>query len=181
MMRPGDEKQRARAVRAEFGLSNNGKEQVGVEFELLDRDGALMTWYGSFASDASSAIAINGLRAAGWRGTDLSNLSSLDVSVQMTPEVDLVVGDDEYNGQIRRKIKFINPRGGLAMKAPVRGDALKAFAVRMKGAVLAYDQIAATKQEAAVPRARTAWASADRPPTTADADAAGTGDEKVPF
>jgi len=133
-----DEKVRARAMRAELGESSNGNVQIGIEFALLDT-GARMTWYGTFTEKADK-FTLKGMRAAGWTGLDVSDLGSLDASMTETPEVELVIGDDDlYNGQVRRKIKFINRGGGLAMKAPLQGDALKVFAAKMRAKVAAFD------------------------------------------
>jgi len=144
-MREGDENVRARAMRAELGESSTGSEQIGIEFALLDQDGARMTWYGNFKSEKSTEIALKGMRAAGWRGLDVSDLSSLDCSVATTPEVVLVIGDDSYtkeNGTTvtSRKIKFINSAGGLNMKKPLAGDGLKVFAAKMRGRVAMFDK-----------------------------------------
>jgi len=125
-----DERVRAKAMRAELGESSNGNVQVGIEFAILDTGGR-MTWYGSF-SEKAKPFTLKGLRAAGWTGLDVSDLGSLDASMTETPEVELVIGDHEYEGKTSRRIKFINRGGGLNMKAPLQGDALKAFAAKMR-------------------------------------------------
>jgi hypothetical protein len=129
---------RARAVKAALGLAKSGSEQVGVQFELLDVSGQSITWYGSFANDQAFEITMKGMRAAGFRGDDLADLSSLEDG--NTPEVTLVVVHETYQGKTQVKVKFINAGGGLAMKTQLEGDQAKAFAARMKGRVLAFNQ-----------------------------------------
>jgi hypothetical protein len=111
MLENGD--YRAKASRGALGLAGNGTEQVGVEFDLLDKPGNKLTWYGYF-TEKGTDIALRGLRTAGWKGTDLSDLSSL--SDPEVPEVILVVEQETYEGKTRPKVKFINSTGGLAMR-----------------------------------------------------------------
>ena len=154
MLEAGD--YRARAAKAALGLSSNGNEQVGVEFELLDLPGQKITWYGSFASDEAFDITVRGLRAAGFRGNDLADLSSLNDG--SAPEVILVVVHETYQGKTRAKVKFINSTGGLAMKNQLTPEQAEAFAKRMKGKFLAFDQRVGT------PRSRNGPASRDEGP-----------------
>lgn len=131
--------QRARAIGAGLGKSGRGSEQVGILFLLLDDDGnqsGRMTYYGSF-SDKAFDITLKAMRTAGWTGTNLDDLSSLGDG--NTPEVSLVIENEEYNGVTRPKIKWVNA-GGLAMKDQLEPSEAQSFAAKMRGAVLAYDQ-----------------------------------------
>lgn len=127
---------RARAAEARLGFTGTGKEQVAVRFELLDFPGQSITSYHFFSSDKAIEISMKGLRAAGFRGSDLSDLSSLSGE---TPEVILVVEHETYNGKTSAKVKFINAAGGLAMKDALDPAAAKSFAQRMKAKILAFD------------------------------------------
>lgn len=125
----------ARPVQAALGYTKNGAECVGVELEFLD-NGQHMTWYGYF-TEASTERTIESLRFCGWTGEDLSDLSEIgsqNVTVQATVE------QDEYNGEVRAKVAWINRGGGLALSNPLDERQAKAFAARMKGSVMAYDQ-----------------------------------------
>jgi len=166
---------RAKALEAKLGLSSGGNEQVGVRFALLDREGESITWYGTF-SEAAFEIAVRGLRAAGWKGDDLSDLSSL--SGDSVPEVDLVVERETYQGKTRAKVKFINSGGGLAMKQALVGDQAKAFAERMRAKVLAFNQQAGKPAETK-PKSNSRQVS-DGPPYPRDEDAP-QGGEDIPF
>ena len=136
---------RAKAVEAKLGLSQNGNEQVGVRFALLDREGESITWYGTF-TEAATEIALRGLRAAGWKGDDLSDLSSLCNG--SAPEVELVVERETYQDKTRAKVKFINSAGGLAMKQALGPEQAKAFAERMRAKVLVFNQAVGKPAEA---------------------------------
>lgn len=126
---------RARAIKGALGVSQNGNEQVGVEFDLLDLPGQKIAWYGTF-TEAAFDIAMRGLRAAGMTGDDLSDFAW----VQSAPEVMLVVDHETYQQKTRAKVKFINSFGGLAMKKPLEGVEAQSFAERMRARVLLFNQ-----------------------------------------
>lgn len=122
---------RARA----WGLGEtNGKETIAVQFEILtpDAEANHMTWYGFFTEKAWERT-IDALRYCGWEGNDLADLAGLDKN-----EVELVVDDEDYQGNMVAKIKWIN-RLGVALKAPLTGDNLKGFAARMRDQIKAKD------------------------------------------
>ena len=133
ILQPGE--YRARAVKGALGVSQNGNEQVGVEFELIEVPGQHITWYGTF-TDAAFDIAMRGLRSAGMTGDDLSDFSW----VEKAPEVMLVVDHETYQGKTKVKVKFINSLGGLAMKKPLEGVEARSFAERMRAKVLLFNQ-----------------------------------------
>lgn len=126
---------RGRAVEWALAETNDGKEQIAVLFEFLDEAhvGKRMTWYGSFSDTqlrdgrTVAEMTLDALRTMGWQGDDVSNIAALP------DEVSLVVGQDTYNGVSKSKIKFVNGKAGLAIKAPMPVDKAKAFAARMKG------------------------------------------------
>lgn len=125
---------KARATAAEWGIAGTGAEQIGVEFEILEGDfiGERISWYGFFATDKQTQFTIKALRAAGWQGDDLAELSSIDGSTDCVIEVE----HEEYDGETRAKVKFVNKPGGIAMKTVMTPEQRRAFAARMKGAVL---------------------------------------------
>lgn len=150
---------RGRAVSAMLGETATGKEQVAIQFEFLEMNEQL-TYYGYF-TDAAREHAFKALRAAGWTGDDLSDLSG--VGGPDAPEVSLVVENEEYQGHVYPKIRWVNvPGGGPAVKNPLSADKAKAFAARMKGAVLAFDKSAGTPK--AKPVSRTGPLSPEPPP-----------------
>lgn len=142
---------RAKAVRAELGETNTGNVQVGIAFQLTAEEysGQKLTWYGTF-TDKAMPITLKALRTAGWKGEDVSDLSS--IGGPDAPEVDLVVENEEYQGQWRTKVKWVNAAGGPMMKTALTGDKAKAFAAKMRGAVLAFDKAAGATKAAPSPR-----------------------------
>ena len=158
-------KHRARAKSAALGLTSTGKEQVGVEFEILTDGhvGTSITWYGYFTEDTTERT-IKSLRICGWAGTELDNLNGIDSN-----EVELEVEEDTYNGKTSAKVKWINKPGGLAMKSQLDPVQARSFAQRMKGAIAALDKATGTKP-AQRPAAR-APARNDDPPMPDDRDA----------
>ncbi len=135
---------RARAESWDLGFTSSGKEQVGVVCHLIDI-GQRIAWYGYF-TEKSTPYTIAALRAFGFRGTDLSDLTGLDA------EVELVIDHETYEGKTRAKIKFVNtPGGGAILKAPMDDPSKRAFAARMKGAFVAHDKTAPAPAPKPVP------------------------------
>ena len=176
---------RAKARRAALGKSSTGKEQVAVEWEMLDAPSgqSSITSYHYFSSEKAIEIAMDQLRAGGFKGDDLSDLSSLYPDAN-PPEVELVVAHEEYNGKWSAKVRYVNSLGGLAMAHPLDETQAKAFAARMRGAIAAYDQArglpAAARQPAPRPAARPSGPS----PGSAASEPVGPwgpSDDDVPF
>lgn len=179
-MYENQEKKRARAINAAVGRAGTGTHQIAIEFEFLEEPGGI-TYYGPL-TDAAFEYTMKAIRSAGFQGDDLSDLSSLTGE---TPEVVLVIGPEEYNGKITRKVKFINSVGGLALKDALQGDELTAFARRMKGKIGAFDRRAdpASASRRATPRPRNG--SDDEPPVEhldqRAAEELGNGPDDIPF
>jgi hypothetical protein len=166
---------RARSKSAALGTTKSGKEQVAVTFDLLDLPGQSITWYGFF-SEAAFEIAMRGLRAAGFQGDDLSNLSSL----QPGPECFLVVDHETYDGKVRAKVKFINSgEGGIPLKAQLEPDAARAFAAKMKGRIVAFDK--SPDAPKATKPATKATPTHDGPPLDVLDKQAGEQSDDIPF
>lgn len=143
-MYENQEKKRARAINAAIGKAGTGTHQIAIEFEFLDETGGI-TYYGPL-TDKALEYTMKAIRTAGFEGDDLSDLSSLTGE---TPEVMLVIGPEEYEGKVTRKVKFINSMGGLALKDALQGDDLSAFAKRMKGKIVSLERGQAKPQRRA--------------------------------
>lgn len=137
---------RARAIEGALGFTKGGKEQVAVQFDLLDFEGQRITWYGYFTENTTQST-FRALRSCGWTGSDLSDLSEL--SNPNGPEVYLVIEHETYEGKTTAKVRWVNGASGLAMKNAMAPDQAKAFAARMQAQLAAFD--AATKQAEAAP------------------------------
>lgn len=171
---------RARAVGAALGETKGGKEQVAVEFELLTDDltpGQRITWFGYF-TEKTTARTIESLRICGWTGSDLTDLEGIGAN-----EVELVVENEEWEGKTRAKVQWVNKAGGgLSLAAPLSADKAKAFAARMKGAVLAFDQAAGQPRKPAPKKVNVTIGSVSpTPPPHTDDDLGVFDDDKPPF
>lgn len=123
---------KAVAQEAELGESGNGTEQVWVLFRITEpgeHEGDEISWYGYFKSDASIRIALGGLRAAGWTGNDISDLSSLCPS---ETECSLVIKHETYEGETRARVAFVNELGrGGGQANPMDEGKKKKFAATL--------------------------------------------------
>ena len=141
---------RARAREAQLGYTQGGKEQIAVQFELLDEGagGAMLTWYGYFTEKTTSRT-LEALRICGWIGDDLSNLAGVTSN-----EVELVVEPEEgLDGQQRMRVRWVNRLGGgaLALKNAMDDQQRREFAARMKGDVIASKQASGPAAAAPAP------------------------------
>jgi hypothetical protein len=174
---------RAKAIDAQLSFTSKGTEQVAVRFALIDFPNQTITWWGYF-SEAAFDIAMKGLRAAGFKGNDLADLSSL--SEERSPEVVLVVAHETYKDKVSARVKFINSAGGMALKDALQPDQAKAFAERMKGKVLAFDQSAGAPpasppKPGARPAQRTGSVPSDTTPLELLEAQAGQQSDDIPF
>jgi hypothetical protein len=133
---PGRHRARALPGSVDFGYSSAGNEQIAVTFQLVDEPhaGQTITWFSSFASDKATAITLRALRTCGWLGDNLADLEGIDAS-----EVDLVCEEEEYEGERRLRVRWVNPPGGARLAQPMSEGERRAFAERMRGTVLAMD------------------------------------------
>jgi hypothetical protein len=144
----------ARATGAALGESGTKKTpQVEVAFEITTAEyaGERITWYG-FLTDKTQERTIEALRYAGWRGTDLADLS--DLSREDVPNVELVIAPDTYEGKTSMKVQFVNRIGGRIGSA-LPADKAKALAAKFRGVIASVDQ--RLKAEGAAP-------AQDKPP-----------------
>jgi len=127
---------RAKARTWALAESSKGTPEAAVEFVIIapaDFAGQSITWHG-YLSEAAFARSVESLRHCGWKGDDLSDLAGLDAN-----EVDIVIANEEYEGETHAKVRWVNKAGGLAVKSPMTPDKAKAFAAAMKGQVRAVD------------------------------------------
>lgn len=130
---------RAKAISKDLCFTSTGKEQVAVGFEVTDggpQHGRHITWFGFF-TDAAMGYTFEKLRILGWQGSDVSDLSGIGES----GEVEIVCGEEQYNGKTYIKVQFINALGsaGMAVKNTMDDAQKRAFAARMKSFVVGWD------------------------------------------
>jgi hypothetical protein len=137
---------RAHAVAADLGFTEEDKPQVSITFEI-ENDGAVgeqITWLGYFSETTDkkgktvAQRTLESLQYCGLLSDDLTQLAEVsgEVARQLLPEsVDIVVEPEEYKGEWKLKVRWVNRPGGggFAFKKPMRGNDLKAFAAQMKG------------------------------------------------
>jgi hypothetical protein len=133
-----DGKYRARGVAAALSEAGTGTKQVVVELELLDVDpgeaGDNRHWWYGYFSDRAWERTVEALRALGWEGDDLSDLSGINRS-----EVFAVLKTEVYEGSPNQKVAFINKLGDLPVKNQLSADQAKVFAAEMRGKIRAFD------------------------------------------
>ncbi len=164
------------AIEGGLADSSEGNPQAAVCLEIADGDhkGQQITWYGSFSKNKGEGTktplerTIDSLRTCGWAGDDLSDLSSISGA-----EVSIVIEHDEWKGETKAKVKWINRKGGLAVKTPMSAEKAKAFAAKMRGDVIAATR--ATGTPAPKPAAST------KKPGRPDTDPPPLGDDDIPF
>lgn len=126
---------RAKARTWALAESSKGTPEVAVEFLFSSPDfaGAGITWHG-YLSEGAFKRTVESLRHCGWTGDDLTDLAGLD-----TNEVDLVIANEEYEGETHPKVRWVNKAGGLAVKSVMTPEKAKSFAAAMKGQIRALD------------------------------------------
>ena len=156
---------RAKATDAALGETQGGAEQVAIAFAILTPgfESHRVAYYGTFGIKALE-YTVKAMRACGWQGLDLSDLSGIDAN-----EVNLVIAHEEYNGTVRAKVKWVNDGAGAHVKKQLDPAAAKSFAQRMRGAIAGIDA-ATPKQPAPRPAAPAKNGRAPEPPPHTDAD-----------
>lgn len=121
-----------------FGRSEGGNEQIALTFALTDEEGhttdTTIDWVGTFAEGKATEITLKALRTCGWKTDNVDNLDGINDN-----EVELDVQWDEYKGERRLRVKWINKPGGNRIKFQNELDAggRKALAARLRGAAIA--------------------------------------------
>jgi hypothetical protein len=158
---------RAKAKSWGLGESGTGKEQIAINFDILTEGAEFksLNWYGYFTEDALERT-VESMRHCGWTGVDVADLSGLD-----TNEVDLVVDEEEYQGKLQTKVKWVNRVGGLALKAPLTDERAKAFGAALRDKIKALDAGKSSRPAAARPALSSrGGALPPEPPPHQDAD-----------
>lgn len=179
---------RGKVIDGGLGEATTGNEQVALLCELGGdgpEKGVRLTYYGSFTEKAVDHT-IKALRAAGWSGTNLVEVADWKKSVPVPPDVDFVIEQepevDQNNEQkysedgvplTRARVRWINAVGKIGLRTALSPDKTAAFAARMKGKFLAFDQ------SAGAPKTNGAPAKAGRPTPPPAGPPADPGD--IPF
>lgn len=120
----------------DWGTSSKGNRQVAVAVEILDGPcaGRRAVWYGSFSEKAAERT-MESLAYLGWDSDDITDMSGIG-SADAVGKFE----EEEYEGNMRVRLTFINRQSGPAFKDRMTEGDLAAFAKQMKGQVLAFRQ-----------------------------------------
>lgn len=132
---------RAKATSTSFGMTDDNKPQLAIQFEIVDE---------SFAGESIAAIlfftektverSLESLVHLGFGSDDLELLADTDAArcAELLPSVvEIVCDPEEYDGKWRLRVRWINRAGGgkFTFKNKLEGVYLKAFAAQMRGAL----------------------------------------------
>jgi hypothetical protein len=107
----------------QYGVTSNGNDQVVLDLELFDI-GEMVSTFLVF-TDAAAQYSIDRLRALGWSGADLSNLSGIDQN-----EVEVRVKYDVYKGEEKMKVEILTGGSRVKLQDQMDDRAKKAFAAK---------------------------------------------------
>ena len=124
---------RARAIEADLRVSKNGNEMVVVNFHV-ESERSNLTWFGTFASSRGANVALRALRAMGWTGDDITDLSGCTKN-----DVDLVVEMEVWEGESRAKVKGVNAPSKGVVGESMDAARKAAFRDRIKGQMALLD------------------------------------------
>lgn len=165
-----DEYFRTKAKAWTLGETGNGTAQIGVSFMVPDGNGGekQLTWYGFF-SEATIDRTIESLRAMGFQGDDLETLAEGGTGRLDSNDVEIVVGEEEYQGQTYERVKWVNkPKVGVAMKKVLDGNERKQLASALKDRFRAFDAAAGQRAPSSKPGAPKPAQSTQRPASSGD-------------
>lgn len=117
-------------VMAQFGETKAGAPKLLMHFQVSSGEfsGEVMPWEGYFSTDKTTAGVIKALRTLGFKDDDLSLLPA----ATLTKAVSVTVVDDEYNGEKRTKLKWIDEASAFKLKTTMSPDQLKKWADAMR-------------------------------------------------
>jgi len=126
----------------------SGNFQIAVPMEVTQGEhaGERIAWIATFHTTIDKKgkngidRIIESLQAMGWRGDELMELAEIDDAraMQLMPdEVEIVCDLDEYNGEWKLKVKWVNKPGAgrFAFKETLSGSGLKAFSAQMRNTI----------------------------------------------
>lgn len=123
----------AKILSAELTEASTGTPQVAIALEVENSEefsGELITWFG-FLSEKAFPFTLKALRAIGFIGSDITAIET-----QKLMPASIVVEMDEWEGQERPKVKWLNARGSGPNLTPMSNKADFAKAMALKIAAL---------------------------------------------
>jgi hypothetical protein len=122
---------RAKPLAYQFGYTKDNKEQVLVDFRIVEEcefNGWVLPWFGFF-TDKTWDRTLESLHHCGWVGDDLSDIGVLDQEVEIVVDI-----EPDLEGVDRNKVRWVNKIGAgrITLQKPMVGNDLKMFAAKMK-------------------------------------------------
>jgi hypothetical protein len=113
----------AKAIKGteQYGESTNGNPELIIQLNFLELGRAFTTVL--YFSAAAIPYSIARLRALGWDGSDVSDLTGIDKN-----EVQAEIKYEEYEGEMKMKVQLVSGGGAFNTKKPIDP---KAFAARV--------------------------------------------------
>jgi len=132
----------ARVVDYGISKTKKGEPMAMVRFSFFDEDndGHQMNWYGTFVHPKAAEISCEALAVCGWTTNDPADLAKGTGSGVLDEEalVSITLKVEEYNGEKRTKIAYINPVGGAGFRDSLaHGEAVQMFSGLNLGGVAA--------------------------------------------
>lgn len=169
---PGIYRGKAVAGSEQYGQTSNGNDQIVLDLQL-DTGDTVSTFL--VFSDKAAQWSIKRLRALGWEGDNLGDLTGIDRS-----EVDIEVKYEEYKGELKMKVQIV-AGGTVTLENQFDAKEKKAFAAKYA------KMVQSSKPSPAKPAAQSRTASQQRrqapsPSPEPEGDYASTGtDDDIPF
>lgn len=105
--------------------AKNGNEQIAIDVYVPELERAFTTFL--YFSDAAAPYAIERLRALGWTGDDVSDLTGIDQR-----DVDVQIKYETFEGKQRMKVDISTGGGRIKLENQMDEKQKRAFAARMK-------------------------------------------------
>jgi len=122
------------AVRAikgseQYGYAKTGTPQVGIDLEFIggEHEGATATTVLYFSENAKK-YAFERLRALGWSGDDVGDLTGID-----TNEAQATVTYESFEGKERMKVDIRTGGGGMRFEKTMDAAQRRAFGAQLRG------------------------------------------------
>lgn len=113
----------------QYGYAKTGTPQVGIDLEFIggEHEGVTSTTLLYF-SEAAKKYAFERLRALGWTGDDVTDLTGID-----TNEVQAVVKYETFDGKERMKVDILTGGGGMKFEKTMDAAQKRAFGAQLRG------------------------------------------------
>jgi len=167
-------------VSIQFGTSKTkGTRQAYVAFEIIrgPQAGVKIGWFGFF-TDNTTDRTLKALRVCGFVGDDLATFPAQ----RPENEAEIVIDHEEYNGETRAKVQWVNEpgrSGNFAMENALDAKALREFGASLRAKLKSVGPVKSKKAERQAAEngaaAGDGWHGNDDPPPPPAAD------DDIPF